>query len=297
VTLRTRASLAVALALASALVLTTRRHGEAHFLGTQRYEDVYYLPPTVWLGVFSLGHREALADLIWLRSLIYFGDELIHRGEVQNLYNYADAMLFLDPYFKRVYPWISSCALYRTGTVTEKDARKAIDYLERGVQLFPDDGELAWTLGADYLYELPPLMHDRAQLVEAKRRGLEHLKVAALRGAGPPWLALSTATELGKLGQREQEIAHLGEVYAQVSDPAMRREIEQRLSELRTASYAEALRRTSDELELARKRDFPYLSQGLYLLTGPRPPFDGTALLLRGFDPQAERFTDVATGQ
>ena len=33
-------------------------------------------------GVFSLGHREALAGLIWLRALVYFGDELQHRGEV-----------------------------------------------------------------------------------------------------------------------------------------------------------------------------------------------------------------------
>jgi hypothetical protein len=284
-------ALALALVLAAVFVATTRHNEERHFLATQRYEDVYYLPPPAWLAVFSLGHREALADLIWLRSLIYFGDELVHRGPVENLYNYTDAMLSLDPHFKKVYSWISSCALYRTGAITATDARRVIAYLERGVQLFPDDGELAWTLGANYLYELPPLLHDDPKAVaEAKLRGLEHLKVASLRGAGPAWLALTTATELGRLGQREQQIAHLQEVYAQISDPRVKDQIEIRLSKLRSTAFAEALHRTYEELENRRKHDFPYIDQELYLLVGPRPPFDGRALLLRDFDPETERF-------
>jgi hypothetical protein len=294
--MRSKAGLILALILACVAMVSTRRDGERHFLATQHYEDVYYLPPPTWLAVFSLGHREALADLIWLRSLIYFGDELMHRGPVEHLYNYADAMLNLDPYFKKVYEWVSSCALYRTGDVTAKDAQKAIAYLEQGVRLFPDDGELAWTLGADYLYELPPLLRDHPdQVAEAKRRGLEHLKVASLRGAGPPWLALTTAGELGRLGQREQQIAHLQEVYAQISDPNVKAQIEARLSELRSATYAEALRRTNEELQAAWLRDFPYIDQELYLLVGPRPPFDGQALLLRGFDPDPERFVEEAS--
>ncbi|MFI5309313.1 MAG: hypothetical protein ACHQ53_18300 [Polyangiales bacterium] len=281
---------AVLLVCAASIVQTARRQGQAHYLATQRYEDAYYLPPPAWLPVFSLGHREALADLIWLRALIYFGDELMHRGEVKNLYNYVDAMLTLDPQFRRVYPWVSACALYRTGTVTESDAKRVIAYLERGVKLFPDDGELAWTLGADYLYELPALVHDPGEIAEAKQRGLAQLEVAALRGAGPPWLGLATAGELAKLGQREQEMAHLEEVYAQISDPELKRRIEAELADLKSASYAEAFRRTSEELEAARMHDFPYLDAGLYLLVGHKPPFDGTALLLRRFDPLAERF-------
>jgi hypothetical protein len=199
-------------------------------------------------------------------------------------------MLTLDPYFKKVYSWISACALYRTGTVTADDAKQVIAYLERGVRLFPDDGELAWTLGADYLYELPPLLQNEAERQEAKRRAIEHLKVAALRGAGPPWLALSTATELGKLGQHEQEIAHLQEIYDQVSDPDIKDQIEQRMSRLRSVAYTEALRHTYEELEAARLRDFPYLDRELYLLVGPKPPFDGQAQRLRNFDPQEHRF-------
>lgn len=285
-----RVLLVVALLIAAVVANRTRADGTSHYLATQRYEDVYYLPPPAWLQVFSLGHREALADLIWLRSLVYFGEELMHRGEVENLYNYADAMLSLDPYFLKVYNWVSSCALYRTGTVTAKDAYRAIAYLERGVRLFPDDGDLAWTLGATYLYELPTLITDPAKKVEAHRKGLEHLEVAARRGAGPAWLVLSTATELGKLGQHEQEIAHLEEVYDQVSDPTVKEQIQLRLARVRNATFAEALQRSYEELDKEQAAAFPYLDRGLFLLVRPRPAFDGKALMLRDFDPESERF-------
>jgi hypothetical protein len=285
--------LAGSLVSSAALVHHTRATGEREFLATQRYEDVYYVPAPRWLRMLSLGHREAMADLLWLRSLVYFGDELIHRGEVRHLYKYADAMLALDEHFKKVYLWVSSCALYRTGSVTDRDARKAIEYLERGVRLFPEDGELAWTLGATYTYELVPLLDRKEDRTEAKLRGLPYLKVAALRGAGPPWLVLSTASELSRLGQREQELAHLQEVYGQLSDPGMRAEIEARITSLRDQAYTEALRRTSAELEAARVRDFPYLDRELHLLVGNKPPFDGNALRLRNFDPEPDVFADA----
>jgi tetratricopeptide (TPR) repeat protein len=281
------------LAAAVATAHVARRHGQQHYLATQHYEDVYYLPPPDWLVLFSLGHREAVAGLIWLRALIYFGEELQQRGQVHNLYNYTDAMLALDPHFKKVYQWVSATALYRTGNVDADDARRAIGYLEQGVRLFPDDGELAWALGATYLYELPPLL-PLAERAEPRRRGLEHVQVASRLGAGPPWLVLSTATELGRLGQREQQIAHLQEVYDQVSDPDVKEQIELRLTKLRDATFAEALRKTYEEIDAARAAQFPYLDRELFLQVGRHPPFDGRALLLRGFDPEPEHFEDDA---
>ena len=283
-------AISLCIALGAVGARQARRDGERHYLSTQRYEDLYYLPPPDWLGIFSLGHREALADLIWLRALVYFGEELVHRGDVANLYRYADAMIALDPYFKKVYAWVASSAIYRTGNVTIADAHKAIAYLEVGVRLFPDDGKLAWDLGANYLYELPPLLDDARERNEARRRGVEHLRVAVLRGEGPPWLALSASSELRRLGHAEQEIRYLQELYPQITDPEVKGEVERRLAQLRSQSDAEAMRHATEQFERARMRDFPYLDPTLYLLVGPRPPFDGRALLLRHFDPEAEMF-------
>lgn len=272
------------LLLTAAIVDRVRARAQRHFIGTQRYEDIYYLPPTESLIIGSLGYREALADLLWMKALVYYGEELAQRGGVKNLYRYGDAVLALDPNYKRVYRWIASSALYRTGLVTVEDARAAIRYLEVAARRFPDDGELAWDLGANYAFELAPMLQG-AEREAAKRKGLDYLEAASLRNAGPPWLALQTASELNALGRSEQAIRHLEDAYAVASDPAIKQRMEKQLAALRSEAYAEALRRTAAELEAARQRDFPYLDTTLYMLVGPRPPFGGDAWLAQGFDP------------
>jgi tetratricopeptide (TPR) repeat protein len=271
-----------------------RSAAQRHFAATQTYEDVYYLPARDYLVLGSLGYRIALADLLWMKALVYYGEELSHRGSVKNLFRYGDAMLALDPDFKRVYRWIASSAIYRPGTITVDDARAAIRYLERATRRFPDDGELAWDLGANYTYELAALLPIGPQREAARRKGLDYLEAAVLRNAGPPWLVLQTASQLRTLGQREQAIRHLEDVYASIMDTNVKHEIELQLTRLRSATYTEALRRTNEELEAARSRDFPYLDINLYLLVGPRPPFGGDAWLVRGFDPAKDRTLEVA---
>ena len=288
-----------AFALAMALTVTAsnslRQKAMTQFLDTQHYQDIYYLPPTEWLPVFSLGYQKALCDLIWMKALVYFGEEIAHRGNVRHLYEYADAMIELDKHFKPVYRWAAGSSLYRTGQITVKDARKAVEYLKRGVRLFPNDGELAWDLGATYLYELAPMLTDPTEKAEARKQAVPYLQAAALRGAGPPWLALTNATQLEKLGKTEQAIRHLEALYSTTANPDTREEIEKRLATLRNWSYVEAMRHAVRELKQAHQRDFPYLSLTLYLLVGPRPLIDEAALILNNFDPLADIAVEEAS--
>lgn len=279
---RIAVALIVVLAAIAALRVTRVRSMD-HFLASQRYEDIYYLPPTEWLVTMSLGYREALADLIWLRALVYFGDEIVHRGDVEHVFNYGDAIATLDPDFKRVYAWVGMAGLYRPTEIPVDEMRRAADFLERGVRRFPDDGELAWDLGATLSFEIAPHVEDPEERRELKRRGAEYMMTAARLGAGPAWLALTNASELERLGQTEQAARHLEEMYASVSDPDLRARIAGALEELRSAAYAEAFRRANAEAEEQRQRDFPYLDPTLHLLVGPRPPVDETALLENRF--------------
>jgi hypothetical protein len=141
--------------------------------------------------------------------------------------------------------------------------------LERAVAKWPEDGELAWELGATLSYELAPLLEgeekERAQLL-----GAEHLAAAARLGAGPEWLVFTNATMLRRLGHTEQAIRHLEEMYSVVRDPETRAQIETEIAVLRSAAAAEALREAVREFEEARRREYPYLDDGLYLHVGPR---------------------------
>lgn len=279
-------ALVVAVCIGSALCAGhTRLDSQQHYASTQTFEDVYYLPPTEWLQVFSLDYREALAGLVWLRTLIYFGDQLVRRGDSAYLFTYANAMVGLDPYFARAYRWVAIANAYKPGTYDVHAIEKSIDFLERAARLMPDDGEIAWDLASFYLFELKPYLKDPTKIAEAQRKGAEHMQVAAMRGAGPPWLAISAANELEKLGQREQQIAFLQEAYGQVGSDSVRAQIAAQLGTLRSQSFAEAFSLAQQRAEAERARDFPYLDFDLFLQVGSRPAFDHIPLLRSGFDP------------
>ncbi len=266
---------------ATAGALLVRPSAMRACLAGETYEDVYYLPPSRWLRIFSLGHEEALADLVWMRALVYYGDELAHRGDVSHVFDYGDAVVTLDPYFPAAYRWAGASALYRTGAITWRDAERAAAFLARGVRRYPDDPELLWQLGATLSYELPPLLPDRAAKDDARRRGLPYLQAAARRGGGPKWLALTNVSQLQRLGRTEQAIRHLEEMYATVRDEDLRAHLAETLGRLRSAAYAEAFAAAQRDLEERRRHDAPYLSPTLYLLVEPWPRSDARARALR----------------
>jgi hypothetical protein len=246
----------------------------ARHRAAQRYEDIYYLPSAQWLPVLSLGYRQALADIIWCKSLVYFGEELGQRGRVKYVFAYTDAILALDPSFRAVYRWVATAALYRPTEVSMADGLHAASYLERAIERWPGDGELHWDYGSLLRFELAPLESDRKRKVALWERAAPHLETAARLGAGPPWLAINNADLLGKLGRSEQAIKQLESMYAIVQSDEVREEIEVRLKQLRTSNYLEAFRATEENFEQERKRSYPYLSPSLFLLVGPKPAPD-----------------------
>ncbi len=255
----------IVLIAALAGVWSLRGRAMDRYLRTQTYEDIYYLPPPEWLQVMSLGYGRALADLIWLRALIYFGDEFIHEGEVKHVHSYGESMLKLDPDFRRVYRWVGVAGVYTPKGSSRELVEQAVDVLRRGVDRFPDDGQLAWDAGATIAYELLPLLPaDDPRRETLAAESTEYMMSAARLGAGPEWLVITNATALRKLGEKDREVRHLEEMYALVRDPAVKAEIEARLSQLRDEAYAEAFRRANEEFERRRQEEFPYMPSSLY---------------------------------
>jgi hypothetical protein len=146
--------------------------------------------------------------------------------------------------------------------------------MERGVARFPDDGDLAWELGAVLTFELVPLLDDADAADRARARGLPHLLRAVRLGAAPEWAALSNAALLTRIGRDEQAARHLEEMYLSVRDPRTRQQIAERIRQLRARTEAEAFMAAMEELESRRTAELPYVSPGLYLQVGPRPPVD-----------------------
>lgn len=273
---RTTQTSIVALAVVLLALASDRLRAGAHgaYVERQTYEDVYYLPPTEWLPVFSLGWDEALADLIWMRALVYFGEEFVHAGQIRFVFEYGEAMEALDPNFLAVYRWVGMAGLYRPQAITPDDIERAVSFMQRGAARFPSDGDLAWDIGAALVFELAPMLDGEEAKGEARERGVPYLMRASRLGAAPEWAVLTNVTMLERIGQREQAVRHLEEMLPAVRDPATRTRMEQDLRRLQERGRAEAFIAAEHELEESRLESFPYVHPDLFPLIGERPPID-----------------------
>lgn len=272
----TRATLVAV--LCALLALYVRSGARVHAATSTTYEDVYYAPPPAWLPVIGLGHREALADLMWIRSLVYIGDELSHRGGLDHVFQYVDAIVTLDPDFEAAYHWIASAGMYQPRDVGRDELLATIAILERGVERLPESGQLHWDLGATYAFESSPYAENDAEREEWRLRGIEELMIATRLGAAPPWMTLTNASMLMRVGASERAVEHLEEMYATLEDAAMRDEIAARIATLRGETYSAAFVDESEAIEDARMHELPYVHPHFYFLAGPRPPVSDDAL-------------------
>lgn len=293
--LRVAGCCVIGLAVAS-LTRELRLRAFASHRESQQYEGTYYLPSSGWLPVFSLGYRQALADLIWCKSLVYFGEELGRSRASPHVFAYTDAILALDPDFKAAYAWIATASMYRPVAPTIDVGLRAAKYLEEAVKRWPYDMELRWDYGSFLRFELAPLEPDQVRKSALLDRAAPHLARAARAGAGPPWLAISNASMLNKLGRVNQAIQALEELYPTVTDPDMQRDIEQRLLALRRQTFQEGMQAAMAKLEEERLQAYPYLSPMLFLLVG-QPPSGGVRDLLSTYlemsDAEVDAFEDA----
>lgn len=279
--------------LAAVAALRLRADAAAHLEATTHYEDIYYLPPPTALRVAVLGFDDAAADLLWIRALIYMGDEYMQGRGLQHVFSYTEALLALDPDFRAVYHWIATAGTYQpeAGDLTEIQATLA--FIERGVERFPDDGELEWDLGATLAFELPAYLETDEEREAARADAVEHLIRASRLGAAPPWMMLSNASLLDRLGRTERAVEHLEEMYATVDDPSLRAQIADHIAALRSDAHADAFVAASDDAEDARLHTYPWMHPAMYFLVGPRPAVDVDATLRDGFGAHAFEETDT----
>ena len=266
---------AIGLGGLGALALTIWAHAEA----TSRRSalppeaDLLYLPRAEVIRVAAIGHTELAADLVWVRAVIYSGEELAHRGRMQWLDRYLDTLLTLDPTFRRPYQWAGVVTMYNGRPITNEMVRASNRYLELGAARFPGDWEFPFMLGANYLSELKT--DDPAQKAKWRRLAGEYIRRAASLGGGPSWLPLLAATLFSQEGATDLAIRHLEEVYASTEDPRVREDVRKRLNQLRAATDADRIEKAHRVLEAGWRAWAPYAPVDLFVVVGA-PRADAT---------------------
>jgi hypothetical protein len=248
-------------------VLATHAELEYRRASMPPESDLLYLPRTEVMRAASLGHTELVADLVWVRAVVYAGEQIGHHGRMRWLDRYLETIVALDGAFKRPYKWAGVITMYNGRVITNEMVRGSNHYLSLAETHFPDDWEFPFMLGCNYLYELRT--NDLAQKEEWRRKGAEYIRRAALLRGSPPWLPLLAATLYTRAGQDDVAIRHLEEVYASTEDPKIREQVKWKLMSLKASSDARHIEELRARIDEGRKAWAPYAPVDLYILVGP----------------------------
>jgi hypothetical protein len=258
--------------LAAAGLAPTRAALNRQYERHRRVLDTAEIPTVGVARVASLGHVEWLADVLWINALLYYGESLSARNPGRYVDRYASVMVALDPRFRQAYLWAAVAMVLRTGEVPVEDLRRAAEYLEVGLRIFPEDGELHLQRGATLAFELSPrLTRESEERRRVRAVAAEHFRKASALGEGPEWICLTAATLLTEAGRPDAAIEALRDGLVRVESPAFRERIQQRLIELLRAHPSDDRGLAGMQaLEATRRREYPYLPTTLYLFVGPR---------------------------
>lgn len=270
------ALLAVALLLGAGLGIGPVRGRLGAYYGALRdVDDVYALPSPEQTVALSLGHRAALADLLFAKVLVGFGIRSQERRRFEFLGRYLDTIVALDPTLRDTYYYADTLLTFQAVKPPIENHYKARALMERGLEQFPRDAEL-WLVTGQYVSFIAP-----GQLPDPEAR-------QAWRTAGARMLAraceiqaddgilnrkcIGAASTLSDAGEREASIRFLERLLALSDDERIR-------ARARALLEAELGRQLNATLADRRTRfrelhgaDLRFIGRDLYLLLGP--PFD-----------------------
>jgi hypothetical protein len=248
--------------------LTARLRARQHESLMRMPVDQATIPSPFTIRVITLGHTEWAADLLYTSALVYYGESLQTRSKQRFLQTYARTVEEVDPGFRGAYLWAATVSIYAPKLITRAAVESANDHLRRGLERFPNDGEMLFQLGFNHLFELRPFLRNDAERLESNRRGAVYLQRAAALGYGPPWLPLAAAGALDESGEGMSAVDLLRVTLLRTDDPATRARIERRIESL-SGTEADPGLQYARRVERERRAHFPYVSPPLYLFVGP----------------------------
>jgi hypothetical protein len=287
--MRTQYLLLLALCVAVSLHAWSKQSLPAHGSGQARDGEAYLLPPAMVLEGLSLNAKTFAADMVWVRALIYFGEqrESLTGSRFENLDEYAETVIQLDPTFYPIYNWITAAYMATRGEVTHEDILAMNTFLERGMAHFPTQYELPYRAGLNAIGYSN--RHTAAQRVVELTEGIRYLE-RCMKIAGCPdntafvvsWMYSRRAQLKAEIAGAKQdqgaelarERAFLLEVYPKLTDPALRARMRKQLLAMGVGeAQLDALEREQvGQVRLDYEARAPYLPLDLWALTvSPRP--------------------------
>lgn len=208
-------SLAASLVLAALGIQRANAALEARAVDLRDPGHVGALPDGRTLRVLALGFERLVADLFWLRTVYYIGDEEVTAAGYPDAERLGELVTDIDPHFKSAYVLMNSVL-----TVLKPSPDAAIQLLEKGIEHNPRSWKLHFLQGFTLFYD----KHDY-------ERAAEHIE-KAYRLGGPTYLQLLATRLYAEAGSPETAMAFVEARLRETGNPEVKRRLEQRYRSL-----------------------------------------------------------------
>ena len=254
------------------------------------HEEVSLLLSPEYSVVFSLGHREALADYLFANLLVKYGLSFREKARFEATYRYLDTITTLAPSFVRPYLYVDTLLTMRPTPAVLEDYLDARRLHERGLAALPSHQEL-WLVAGQFAAYLAPQRVPEPYAKELRLKGARDLARACelvSNNANISYGCIAAARLLNREGQREAMMRMLSRTLAVNDDPEIRRMalgyLEQAVNERARERYG----RRVQALEAVWRQQAPQVSRVMMSLLGPGPEVWKCAGLGAAFSPGCE---------
>ncbi len=238
--------------------------------------EVYALPPPEYVRAASLGHRDAVASILWASTLYQYGDRVSHNRRFEYPTQYVETILALDPGFRPAYRFLSTLTTMQVVAPTRQQIELTAAILERGTRELPNDADV-WGAyasfmmfeGAQYLPE-PEKKRWRVLGAPAAQRAVE-------LGYFMESLSITGALFLERAGERDLAITQLERAYAVAPNDETRERILQKLRALKAEDAVSRVQRVQNAMFTTWRDRYPWLTETMFTLVGPQHDVLGCA--------------------
>ena len=266
-------------------------------------KDIYPLPRTELLPIFSLGYRQAAADLLFTSTLIQHGQHFQQKRKFSHAALYLEAMIALDKTFRRPYLFADTFITVKPQAINSEDAYAARRNLEKGMDALPTDQEL-WVVAGQFVTYVGPSMLSKEEGRQWRKDGAKMLAAACEMTSSNenlPFQCIAASATLSKSGESEAAIRMLEKTLAITDDPELRelalgqlKQLNNQVDATRASIIAE---RRQSIIEEYRAKRTPGLDRGTSLLVGASPPV-ASCIMAKLNDPEcATEWAELLNGK
>lgn len=233
-------TLSITLVGGAALAHTSQRHVDAQRRDVNVNHELLFIPDAESVRIAALDHSVHVADILWVRSVLAFGERWNSTGDpawVEWLSRTVLGVCQIDPRWRT--PYFYGGVMLRV--LGDYEGSTAV--MKLGANNMPNDPFFPFSVGMN-------LYMNGGDREEAARWVAE----AARRPGAPEWYAVAAVAFRQEQKERPQAIRFLQDELKLTDDPDLRQELERRLAWLTHDEYAERLNELAQAFAAERGR-------------------------------------------